>query len=237
MAHYAVAMKHRVKASLPYFIPIPAVFSLVGTFGAFIRIKGPAVRRSVLFDIGIAGPLASFVLSTLAIWAGLLLSEPSGFRGSDLMPFLVFFGDQPIGLGSSLLTYALTLLHFDVYLGMESIQLHPVAFAGWVGLLLTSLNLLPFGQLDGGHVLYGLMGRGQEKVARVFVVLLIPLGFIWWGWWLWGIIALALSRGRLDHPPVLQPDHRLDGRRRLVGLLAVMIFWITLMPIPLTLFL
>lgn len=236
MGHYLAARHHGVKASWPYFIPVPAYLSVVGTFGAFIRITGPSVRRSVLFDIGVAGPLASFVLSAVALGVGLSWSSPSGFRGASLTPFFVQFADQPLGLGSSLLSHALAFTRFPMLIGAESILLHPVAFAGWVGLLLTALNLLPFGQLDGGHVLYSLFERRQTRAAWVFILALIPLGLLWWGWWLWGGIALLLSRGRLAHPSVLQPQHPLDPTRRLVGIIAVVIFVITFIPLPLRFF-
>jgi Zn-dependent protease len=236
LGHYMVARAHGVRASLPYFIPFPAQFSIVGTFGAFIRIRSPAVRRSVLFDIGIAGPLVSLIIGGIAMGIGLSWSTPSGFQGETLTPFLIHFGEQPLGLGSSLLANALAFTRFPMLLGAESIALHPVAFAGWVGLLLTSLNLLPLGQLDGGHVCYGLFGNGQKRVAQAFLLLLVPLGLLWWGWWLWGGIAVVLSRGRLGHPPVLQPDHPLDPGRILVAVFTGVVLLITFIPLPLLLF-
>lgn len=236
MGHYVMARHHGVRASLPYFIPVPAYLSVVGTFGAFIRIKSPAVRRSVLFDIGVAGPLASFVFSAVALAVGLSWSTPSGFQGSTLAPFFVQFGDEPLGLGSSLLSHALVYARFPMLIGAESIHLHPVAFAGWVGLFLTAFNLLPFGQLDGGHILYALFERRQKTAAWLFVVALLPLGMLWWGWWLWGGVAVLLSRGRLAHPPVLQANYPLDRTRALVGLIVAIIFAITFIPLPLSLF-
>jgi Peptidase family M50 len=236
MGHYLLARFHGVRVSLPYFIPFPSYFSVVGTFGAFIRIRGPAVRRSVLFDIGVAGPLASFVLGAMAFALGLSWSSPSGFQGDSLTPFLVRFAGQPLGLGSSLFAHALSFTRFPMLVGVESIELHPVAFAGWVGILLTSLNLLPFGQLDGGHVLYALFGDKQKWIAWASILLLIPLGMLWWGWWLWGGIALLLSRGRLGHPSVLQPDHALDRTRVLVGAIIAVILLITFIPLPIRFF-
>jgi membrane-associated protease RseP (regulator of RpoE activity) len=236
MGHYLVARYHGVRASLPYFIPFPATFSVVGTFGAFLRIRGPAVRRSVLFDIGIAGPIASFVPSAVALAIGLSWSTPSGFQAGSLTPFLVRFADQSLGLGSSLFAHALAYARFPMVIGAESILLHPVAFAGWVGLLLTSLNLLPFGQLDGGHVAYSLFESGQKLAARVCIVLLIPLGLLWWGWWLWGAIVILVSRGRLGHPSVLQPAHKLDRTRLLLGIIGGIIFVVTFIPLPLSFF-
>jgi membrane-associated protease RseP (regulator of RpoE activity) len=236
MGHYVVARRHGVRASLPYFIPFPAYLSVVGTFGAFIRIKSPAVRRSILFDIGIAGPLASFILSAAALGIGLSWSTPSGYQGATLSPFFVQFADHPLGLGSSLFSHALAYSRFPMLIGAESIKLHPVAFAGWVGLLLTSLNLLPLGQLDGGHVLYGLLEKRQKLAAWVFILLLIPLGMLWWGWWLWGGIAVLLSRGRLQHPAVIQPDHGPDRIRMLLGVIVGIVFLITFIPLPIRFF-
>jgi len=236
MGHYFAARFHGVRASLPYFLPVPAYFSIVGTFGAFIRIKGPSVRRSILFDIGVAGPLASFVLSVVAVGVGLGWSTPSGYQASTLSPFLVRFAEQPVGLGSSLVSNALAFMRFPALIGIESIELHAVAFAGWVGLFLTSLNLLPFGQLDGGHVAYGVLGRRQAPIAWLFILLLIPLGMVWWGWWLWGAVAVVVSRGRLAHPPVLQPDHQPDRTRALLAVISCIIFFITFIPFPMNIF-
>jgi membrane-associated protease RseP (regulator of RpoE activity) len=117
-------------------------------------------------------------------------------------------------------------------LGDELVRLHPVAFAGWLGLFITMLNLLPFGQLDGGHILYGLLGRRQGRVGRGFLLLLLPLGFLWWGWWFWAVAAVLLSRGRMTHPDVLQHWEGLGPRRRLVALGAILIFFLCFSPVP-----
>jgi hypothetical protein len=233
--HYFAARRHKIPVTPPYFLPMPPFLSLVGTMGAFIRIKGPTVRRSVLFDVGAAGPYASFLLSIPVLLVGFALSGPVA-RQSDLAtPFFVRFAGETIWLGNAPLIHLLGSLYFPD-LGGAAILLHPLAFAGWLGLFVTALNLMPLGQLDGGHILYSLWDQpGQERAARAFVLLLIPLGMLWWGWWVWGAAALLVNRGRLRHPPVLQPLVPLDPRRRRLAWFAILIFFLTLPPIPIAL--
>ncbi len=231
MGHFLMARRHGVPASLPYFIPFPAYYSAIGTLGAFIRIRGPLVRRSVLLDIGVGGPIASFVLSSMLLLVGLALSEPVPMSGPS-MPMVVEFAGQPIWLGSGLLVEATLHLFFPSDIGVNVILLHPVAFAAWIGLFVTFLNLLPFGQLDGGHVLYALSSRTQAWAALALLLALLPLGRLWWGWWLWAGIAVLLSRGRLAHPKVLQPQVRLGPVRIAVVWLAILFFFLTFVPLP-----
>lgn len=232
MGHFLLAHRHRIRASLPYFIPFPAYYSAIGTLGAFIRIRGPIVRRSALLDIGVSGPLVSFVLSIVFLAIGLGLSGPVVGSAGSWTPFAVEFAGQPIQLGSGLLAHGLAYLFFPMELGSEAILLHPIAFAAWLGLFVTCLNLLPFGQLDGGHVLYALSARVQRWAAPIFLVALLPLGRLWVGWWLWAGVAVVLSRGRLTHPPVLQPQVRLAPVRTSVAWLAILIFFLTFVPVP-----
>jgi membrane-associated protease RseP (regulator of RpoE activity) len=164
MGHWAAARAHRVRASLPYFIPFPPYFSVIGTIGAFIRLRGPIVRRSVLFDIGSSGPFASFLCSLPLLAAGLALSEVAPGRADVRSPFVVFFLDQPVWLGNGLLTHAMALLLGPGPVGESPIHLHPFALVGWLGLFVTTLNLLPLGQLDGGHVLHALDPRAAAAV-------------------------------------------------------------------------
>jgi membrane-associated protease RseP (regulator of RpoE activity) len=235
MGHFTAARVHRVRASLPYFIPFPPYFSIIGTVGAFIRLRGPTVRRAGLFDIGAAGPLASFVLSLPLLAMGLGLSEVAPADASLTTPFLVQFVGQPVWLGSGLLTSAMALMFGPEGALSGALILHPLAFAGWLGLFVTALNLLPFGQLDGGHVLYALMGAAQSRAARVFLIALIPLGFLWWGWWAWAAVVAILHRGRMSHPPVLQPTPEVGRLRRLLGWALVVVFFLTFVPVPLAL--
>ncbi len=233
--HYFAARRHHIPVTPPYFIPMPPWLSLVGTMGAFIRIKGPTVRRSVLFDVGAAGPYASFLLALPALLVGLALSAPVPGAADAATPFVIRFAGETVWLGNTPLLHLLGSLYFPGF-GAEPVLLHPLAFAGWLGMFVTALNLMPLGQLDGGHILYALWGEpGQERTARLFVLALIPLGMLWWGWWLWGTAALLVNRGRLRHPPVLQPRVPLGPRRRLLARLAILMFFLTLPPVPLAL--
>src|SRR5271157_194290 len=183
MGHYLCARRYRVYATPPFFIPFP---SLIGTFGAFIRIKGPIPNRAALFDIGIAGPIAGFIPSCAAVLAGLSLSRPLLFAGPlDNEP-----GFPPVFyLGAR-------LLHLGV--PVTSLSLHPIAVAGWVGMFATALNLLPGGQLDGGHILFSVFPKLHKWVSLAVVIALIPLAkYCWVGWLLWAVLLWLTGR----HPP------------------------------------
>jgi membrane-associated protease RseP (regulator of RpoE activity) len=118
-------------------------------------------------------------------------------------------------------------------LGETPILLHPLALVGWLGLFITALNLLPLGQLDGGHILYALVPKHQSTAARLFMVALLPLGFLWWGWWAWALLIAVMHRGRLNHPTVVQPEKHIGRTRRILGLVLVIIFFLTFVPVPL----
>ncbi len=233
LGHYFLARRHGVPVSPPYFIPFPPYFSLVGTLGAFIRLRGPMIRRVALFDVGVAGPLASFALSVPLLLVGLQMSEVIPDAGTGLYPFLVRFLDQPVQIGTNaVLQSAAYLMVPDFEVG-RSVLLHPLAFAGWLGIFVTALNLLPLGQLDGGHILYAIAGTRQRTLGLAFVLLLLPLGFVWWGWWLWGAVALALGRGRVAHPPLLMEQVPLGKGRTRVGWAAMILFVLSFSPAPL----
>jgi len=233
MGHYVMARRHRVPVSLPYFIPFPAYYSIVGSLGAFIRIRGPMVRRSVLLDVGAAGPVASFLLSIPLIALGLSLSGTTPGVASLATPYAVRFAGEVIWIGDGLTVHALASVFLPEAVGAQPILLHPVALAGWLGLFVTALNLLPMGQLDGGHVLYALRPAQQRRVGRVFLLSLLPLGLLWWGWWPWAAIAFLVNRGRIAHPPVLQEGASLDRSRTVIGILCIIIFFLTFVPVPL----
>lgn len=235
LGHFFAARWHGIRASLPYFIPFPAYYSAIGTLGAFIRIRGPIVQRAGLLDIGVGGPAASFVLSVVLLAVGLPLSTVDQGSASQWLPFMVEFAGQPILIGSGPLVHAMAYWFFPEDLGITPILLHPIAFAAWVGLFVTFLNLLPFGQLDGGHILYALSGRAQRVASILFLLVLVPAGRLWWGWWMWAILVLVLSRGRLVHPKVVQPQVPLTGPRRWVVGLSILVFLITFVPIPIRL--
>lgn len=235
LGHYLTARGRGMDASPPYFIPAPPWLNLVGTFGAFIRLRSVVVNRAVLLDVGAGGPLASFLLSLPAVVIGFSLSRsiPAPVGGAEA-PFAVIFAEQWIWIGPSLLFSGVARWLVG---GDGVILLHPLAFAGWIGWFVTALNLLPLSQLDGGHILYALLGRGQRMVGMVFLVLLFVLGNPWWGgwwgWWLWLGAILLLGRGRIGHPAVLDPGFPVTGRRRVVGWICVAIFILTFVPAPL----
>jgi membrane-associated protease RseP (regulator of RpoE activity) len=218
-SHYATSRRHGVRTSLPLFIPGPPI---AGTFGAVIRIESPIPDRRSLLEIGIAGPLAGFLVAVPVAVAGLQLSHV--VVQSGVAPA----GDGiSIGLGSSLIFSLLQRLVVGPLPANVSLVLHPVAVAAWIGFFVTALNLLPVGQLDGGHVLYALAGRRQEAISRAAVLALAPLGFLWWGWFLWGGVLLLLG---LRHPPVLAEDSALGRREKLLGALAAALLALTLAP-------
>jgi membrane-associated protease RseP (regulator of RpoE activity) len=219
--HYFLAQAHRVDASLPYFIPAPPIF-LVGTFGAFIRMRGTPPTRSALFDIGAAGPWAGFIVAVPAVIFGLQISEVR-----PLQP-----GEGGLMLGDSLLFSGLTQLVLGVDPEQVTVLLHPVALAGWFGLLVTCLNLLPVGQLDGGHVAYAVFGRHHRWISRGVLTFLVVLGVGGWpGWLLWAFLLLVLG---IRHPLPLDPHTPLDRPRMVAAALTLVIFVLTFMPEPIS---
>ncbi len=232
MGHYFAARRHGVRVTPPFFIPMIPTLSVVGTLGAFIRIRSPIALRRELLDIGVAGPAVSFLLSIPVLAVGLALSEPVGGRADGLTPYVIRFLGEGIWIGDSLLVGGLARILVGPEVGSVPVLLHPLAFAGWLGLFVTALNLLPMGQLDGGHILHALSGALQRRVGRVALLALLPLGVLWWGWWLWGAVILLLSRRRIAHPPVLREEVGLDVPRRRVALAAILVFLLTFVPIP-----
>ncbi|HKY71293.1 MAG TPA: site-2 protease family protein [Nitrospira sp.] len=215
--HFILSKIHRVPASLPLFIPGPPHF--IGTFGAIIRMRGPILNRRALFDIGVAGPLAGFVVALAALTGGLFLST--------VVERTSTFGLQ---LGEPLLLKFMAWLIIGSLPPEADVLLHPVAFAAWFGLFVTSLNLIPIGQLDGGHVAYALWGNRQRTMAFAVLPLLIMLGFIGWpGWFIWAFMAGVWGLG---HPPVVDPHIPLGRGRVLVGWLAFTVFVLTFAPVP-----
>ncbi len=203
--HYLAAMYHRVDSSLPYFMPSP----VLGTFGAFIRVRSPIYSKRVLFDIGISGPLAGFVFLLPALSIGLAFSK--------VIPGIVHQGSMHFGV--PLLQW---LFEQAIFPGTRSadIYLHPVARAAWVGMFATSLNLLPIGQLDGGHLVYSFFPRYHKTISKVLCILLLPLGKFWYGWILWAVLLLWLGRRH----PVIDDPTTVGGGRRTLGWIALLIF-------------
>lgn len=220
--HYAAALRHGVPATLPYFLPGPPF--LIGTFGAFIRMRGMPRSRSALFDIGAAGPWAGLVASVPVVAFGLWLSE--------VRPLAPASGGG-LSLGSSLLFDGLSRGILGVNPADATIVLHPVALAGWFGLFVTFLNLLPVGQLDGGHVVYALFGRRHRSIARLFFAIVFAMGFLGWsGWFVWAFLLAFVVR--VDHPDTADPVTPLDARRTVAAWLTLAAFAATFMPVPLS---
>jgi len=228
MGHYVVARRNHVDVTPPYFLPapFPSVF-FIGTFGAFIRMRAPARTRRMMFDIGAAGPWAGLVLAVAAVIVGLKLSEVSPLDT----------GGGGLQLGNSILFWGVSYGVLGVDPNSVNINLHPIAFAGWIGLLVTTLNLLPVGQLDGGHVIYALFGRWHRTIARLFIIacvllVVVPLlvGSTYWGGWLfWVIILLFLGLG---HPATVDADTPLGYGRRAMAWATVALFVLTFCPVP-----
>jgi Zn-dependent protease len=229
MGHYLMGRSHRMDVSPPYFIPSPPGLNLIGTFGAFIRLRSIVVNKRVLLDVGIGGPLVSFALSVPILALGLARSTPAAVA-APLRGYVVHFGAQPIWIGDSLLVHLLARLFGPAH-GL--LVLSPLAWAGWLGLFVTTLNLFPLAQLDGGHILYALVGRAQQRVGIAFLGLLLVLGYWWWGWWFWAAVILLIGRGSTRHPAVFDQALPVEGARRWLGWACVVVFFLTFVPIPL----
>jgi len=216
LGHYLTCRHYGIHATYPYFIPAP---TLIGTLGAFIRIKSPIVTRRELFDVGISGPLAGFVIAIPALTLAILLSKAAS-------PASV---PESISLGNPLALILLTKL-LRPGINPAQIALHPVGCAAWVGLFATALNLLPVGQLDGGHILYAVIGDKHRNISRGFLLVLLPLGiFCWIGWMVWGAILLFLG---LRHPVVIEPAETLGRGRKILALVAALMLDLTFVPTP-----
>lgn len=244
--HYLAARFHHTQVTLPYFIPLP--ISLFGTMGAFIRLKEPPKNKRILLDIGIAGPIAGLIVAIPVLLLGLSLSRVDTIdvqpgtgltlEGNSLLyllaKFIVFgqllpapasYGDVPPLL--YWLRYFFTSQPLP--LGGIDVLIHPMAWAGWAGLLVTALNLIPAGQLDGGHVLYVLLGKRARLLWPVVLLFVAGLGFFWSGWWLWALIILLL--GRIYAEPLDQIT-QLDPPRRAVALFGIILFFLVFTPVP-----
>lgn len=217
--HYLMCRRHGVDATLPYFLPAPPFIFPLGTFGAFIRIRSPFPDRRALFDIGAGGPWAGFVVALVALVVGLPMSK--------VVPMPA--GAAVLELGDSLLTRGLTTLLVDA--DPRTVVLHPIALAGWFGMFVTSINLIPAGQLDGGHVLHAAFGKRHRVVPILLIGTLVWLGTTGWsGWLLWAAIIALM--GGLGHPPTRADFAPLDRRRLLGACASLALFVITFVPEP-----
>ncbi len=222
--HYVLCVRRRVYATLPFFIPAP---TLIGTFGAFIRIASPIRSRADLFDIGIAGPIAGFVVAVPVLFFGLLASKPLPVDASAAstigLPLIFKLGHWVLAAVGSPSAAA----QFDV----TKLYLHPVAIAAWFGMFATALNLIPGGQLDGGHMVFALNPRLHRPVSWVAILILLPMSwFLWAGWLLWALILRMTGDSHPDVP--LFPG--LDKKRWFLAALGLLMLIVTLIPAPFT---
>ncbi len=219
MGHFIMSRRHGVPATLPYFLPVP--LPPFGTFGAIIKMRGRMSSRKALFDIGVAGPLMGLLFTLPVIVIGLLLSEPILLSQTQ---------DNFIRLGDSLL---FALVQKVVVGGMpegQDLCLHPIAYAGWVGLFVTALNLLPVGQLDGGHIAYALLGKKSKFIFSLTIMLWMGISFFFYvGWTL--MIVLVLLFG-FRHPPPLDDLTPLDSKRKILGGIVFTLFVLSFTPVP-----
>jgi len=245
--HYLAARYHKTAVTLPFFIPFPVGF---GTMGAFIQLKEPPRNKRILLDIGIAGPLAGLIIALPILLYGLYHSPVDrlpvqlpllqGFEGNSILYLFLKFiikGQllpQPATFGS-----LNPILYWIRYFftgapapaGGMDVSLNPIAWAGWIGLLVTALNLIPAGQLDGGHVMYVLLGKRTSKLLPFILILLVGLSFFYPGWLVWAGIVFLLGRFHAEPLDQITP---LDPRRRLLAILGVIIFVLVFMPVPLS---
>lgn len=215
LAHYFAARLHQTSTTLPYFIPAP---TFIGTFGAVIKMKSRIKNKKALLDVGVAGPLASFVLSIVAAGLGLAYS-----------PVVEAIPEGGIKLGDSLIFMLLVRAVKGAIPEGSTVMLSPVAFAGWLGFLVTALNLIPAGQLDGGHIMYSMAGGKHPVVAKLAVAALAAMGFLWRGWFVWALLLMFLG---LCHPPPADDETPLDKKRKILAGAALAVFVLTFVPAP-----
>ncbi|MCX6558469.1 MAG: site-2 protease family protein [Candidatus Aminicenantes bacterium] len=219
LGHFFACRFHRIEATLPFFIPAP---TLIGTFGAFIKIKSPFSSKKALFDVGLAGPLAGFLAALPVIFAGISLSR---IVPKESLP-------AGISLGEPLIFKLITWLVLGPAAARQDILVHPMAFAGWFGLLATAFNLFPIGQLDGGHILHALVGKKSYHAGVASIVIIVVLGiFCWQGWLFWALIVTMVG---LRHPPIYD-DEKIDTKRKILAGLALLIFVLSFTPAPIVL--
>lgn len=220
LGHYLACRKYDVDASPPYFLPFLPLVPLPGTFGAFIRVREPIHQKKVLFDMAVAGPIAGFLVALpIAAWG--ILHTRVNF--DPPVEGTIYFG-YPLAV--KLLQLLLTGHTFSSAQVVE----HPAFLAAWWGFLVTAINLIPAGQLDGGHAVYAVFGRRHRLLRWPVLLVLAGLGFLYRGWWLWAVIVLVLTR--LRRPPVLDEDVPLDPRRTAVAAGVALILVLSFVPVP-----
>lgn len=214
LGHFFACRSSRVDASLPYFLPSP---TLLGTFGAFIKIRSPIYTRRILFDIGASGPFAGFVVLLPFLIGGVYLSRLAPVtRPGDFV------------FSTPLLLWLFERLRFGVA-SPGMVELHPMAMAAWAGLLATAFNLLPIGQLDGGHILYSIFGeRGHRWFSTLFIGVLVVLGYFYWAWWAWAVVMFFLGRRH----PLIYDQTPVPRNRIVLGIVAFVLFLLCISVVP-----
>ena len=250
--HYFAARFHRIAVSLPYFLPFP--LSLFGTLGAFIRLKEPPKNRRVLLDIGLSGPIAGLIVAIPVLLIGLYLSDlgrlplnamtaqGSVLEGNSLlylaMKYIVTgeFLPKPLhyaGLSPFIYWVRYFFVGLPMPFGGTDVLLHPLAWAGWAGLLVTMLNLIPAGQLDGGHAIYVLLGKATTRLWPFIIGLLLLLGTVWPGWYIWAGMVFLMGRTYARPRDEITP---LDSRRKWIAIFGLVLFVLVFIPVPLRTF-
>lgn len=221
MGHYMMCMKYGIRATLPFFIPFPPAINPFGTLGAVIKMESKIPSRKALFDVAVAGPLAGLVLTIPAIYFGIQLSEIVESQPTEASGVLY--------LGESFLFAKLSYLAVGVLAENQDVMLHPLAYAGWAGLFVTALNLLPVGQLDGGHIVYSIIGKNHRFVAMTALIAFTYIAvFMFAGWIVF--LALLVWVGP-KHPPTLD-ESALDWKRSALGIFTLIIFFFSFTPQP-----
>ncbi|HSQ35743.1 MAG TPA: site-2 protease family protein [Candidatus Binatia bacterium] len=219
LGHFFACRYHRIEATLPFFVPAP---TLIGTFGAFIKIRSPFPSKKALFDVGLAGPLAGFLAALPVIFIGISRSRIVAQESLQ----------AGMTLGEPLIFKFIAWLVFGPVAGQQDILVHPMAFAGWFGLLATAFNLFPIGQLDGGHILYAWLGKKSYVAGVASIAVLVLLGIIYWpGWLIWALIVTLIG---LRHPPLFDAE-KMDLKRKILAVIALLIFLLSFTAAPLTL--
>ncbi len=246
--HYLMGRHHKTTVTLPFFLPLPYPLSILGTLGAVIQMKERPKNKRTLFDIGVAGPLAGLVVAIPVLLYGLSLSKLSVLSGQGMLEgnsilyllakFAVFgkWLPEPVSYGN--LPPFLYWIRY-IFTGAPSpiggldVQVHNIAWAGWAGLLVTSLNLIPVGTLDGGHIFYAALGDKAKKFTNIIFAIMLVLGFFWEGWWLWVVMLYFLGR---HHAVPLDQFTELDPVRKRLSILMLIIFILVFIPVPLVLY-
>jgi len=226
MGHYLLCRRYNVDASLPYFIPMPPLLFLTGTLGAVIKIREAFPSRRVLFDIGVAGPIAGFVVLVPALFYGMTLSNvvPEPTQGSVLY------------LGEPLLFKLATLTMIGPIREGYTVNIHPMVFAAWFGMLATALNLLPFGQLDGGHITYATLGRWSTPISIATVGSAVAMTFVSMSWLVMTLMMLVmLATLGPRHPRVIDEHEPIGFERKLIAIFALIMFILCFTPVPIQL--